>query len=87
MGVYFLSWKQLRRRVGALTFAGTASVVGLTVQRQYMLNRGDLFFNEYQMIKDDTNYYHSLHEQVMLGFDEKALNQREQESGVLALRK
>ena len=78
--------KQLRRRLGALTFVGVSTVVGLTVQRQYMLNRGDIFANEYEMIKNDSNYYHSLHEQVMLSHDEKVLDQREQESGVTRLR-
>ena len=38
------------------------------------------------MIKGDTNYYHSLHEQVQLGFDEKATDQTEKESGIEALR-
>lgn len=66
--------KQLRRRLGALTFVGVSTVVGLTVQRQYMLNRGDIFANEYEMIKNDSNYYHSLHEQVMLSHDEKVLD-------------
>jgi SAM-dependent methyltransferase len=51
-----------------------------------MLNRGDLFLNEYESIKNDTNYYHSLHEQVMLSHDEKTLDHREHESGISRLR-
>jgi hypothetical protein len=51
-----------------------------------MLSRADIFQNEYEMIKSDTNYYHSLHEQVWLGFDEKVLDQREGENGILKLR-
>lgn len=86
MSVYLLTMKQLRRRVAAVTFVGTSILFGLTVQRQYMLSRGDMFANEYQMIKSDTNYYHSLHEQVMLSHDEKVLDMRENESGVTALR-
>lgn len=60
--VYMLTGKQLRRRIAALSFIGASTLVGVTVQRQYMLSRGDLFANEYEMIKNDTNYYHSLHE-------------------------
>ena len=81
-----LTSKQLRRRIAALSFIGTSALVGVTVQRQYMLSRGDLFANEYEMIKSDTNYYHSLHEQVMLSHDEKQLDARETESGVTKLR-
>lgn len=57
-----LTGKQIRRRITALAFIGASTLVGVTVQRQYMLSRGDLFANEYEMIKSDTNYYHSLHE-------------------------
>jgi len=35
------------------------------------------------MIKGDSNYYHSLHEQVLLGFDEKILDSKESENGIL----
>lgn len=51
-----------------------------------MLSRGDIFQNEYEMIKGDTNYYHTLHEQVLLGFDEKVLDEKESENGILKLR-
>ena len=41
---------------------------------------------EYEMLRSDPNYYHGLHEQIMLGFDEKTLHQQEEMNGVLKLR-
>ena len=83
---YLLTFKQLTRRLGFVAFLSGTGFLGAQFQRLYMVNRGDLFANEYQMIKDDTNYYHSLHEQVALAYDEKQSNEREKESGILRLR-
>lgn len=62
MGVYFLSWKQLAKRSFGVGFALGAGFFGINMQRQYLLSRADIFQNEYEMIKGDTNYYHTLHE-------------------------
>lgn len=86
MGVYLLSRRQLARRIIGLSFSLGSGFLALNMQRQYMLSRGDIFQNEYEMIKSDTNYYHTLHEQVLLGFDEKVLDERENENGILKLR-
>jgi len=62
MGVYFLSWRQLAKRSFGVSFGLGSAFLAINMQRQYMLSRGDIFQNEYEMIKGDTNYYHTLHE-------------------------
>ena len=45
--------------------------------RQYMLNRGDVFVQEYGVLSDNPNFYHTLHEQVALGLDTKQIEAKE----------
>eukprot|EP00351_Strombidinopsis_sp_SopsisLIS2011_P003775 CAMPEP_0116872262 /NCGR_PEP_ID=MMETSP0463-20121206/2977_1 /TAXON_ID=181622 /ORGANISM="Strombidinopsis sp, Strain SopsisLIS2011" /LENGTH=187 /DNA_ID=CAMNT_0004512237 /DNA_START=88 /DNA_END=651 /DNA_ORIENTATION=+ len=42
---------------------------------------------EYQMLKSNPNFYHTLHEQIAIGFDEKLTDKDEKESGITDLRK
>ena len=39
------------------------------------------------MLKDNPNFYHTLHEQVMLSLDEKALDEKEADIEINVLRK
>lgn len=50
----------------------------------YRINK---FIGEYHALKTDPNFYHTLHEQVALGFDLNEQEQREQSAGISDLRK
>ena len=41
------------------------------LQRQYIVNKADYFQSEYEAIRGDPNFYHGLHEQVALGYNDK----------------
>ena len=83
---YILPLRMYLKRSLALSTIGLAGFCALEWQRQYMLSRGDMFAAEYEMIKGDTTYWHALHEQVQLGFDEKTLHGQEESNGILKLR-
>ncbi len=56
-----------------------AVCLGFEMQRQYMLNRADIFMQEYDILSENPNFYHTLHEQVALGLDVKAIEQKEKD--------
>ena len=75
--MFLLTNKQYRRRFTFLAAVTGASLIGLEMQRQYMLNRGDIFLQEYCILMENPNFYHTLHEQVGLGLDVKAIEESE----------
>ena len=44
-----------------------------------MLNRSDIFMQEYGMLRENPNFFHTLHEQVALGLDVKAIEEKERD--------
>ena len=62
MAKYLLTRKQFLRRTFGIGFVAASGWVGIQMQRNYMLSRGDNFSAEYALIKDDVNFYHTLHE-------------------------
>ena len=68
-----------------------ASLVGSAalayeVQRQYLIHKFDLFLQEYDLQKQNQNFYHNLHEQVALNFNEKSQLKLDQENDLQRLR-
>ena len=61
-------------------------MAAVELQRQYMLNRSDIFMQEYAMLQSNPNYYHTLHEQVALGLDVKAIEEKERSMQITELR-
>lgn len=84
--IYLLTNKQYARRFSAFLFFSSSVVLGIELQRQYMLNRADIFAREYEMLRTNANYYHTLHEQVNLSLDSKAAEEKERKMEITRLR-
>ena len=60
--VFLLTNKQYKRRFFMLFAAGNAAFFSYIYQRQYIMNKSDLFYGEYFQLKKNPNFYHTLHE-------------------------
>lgn len=60
--IYLLTWRQYLKR-GAMLTSGLAGTLGyFELQRHYLEQRNLAFAYEYEVFKQNPNYYHSLHE-------------------------
>ena len=84
--VFMLTNRQYVRRFSLLTGVTIGSLVVFEVGRQYMLNRSDIFTQEYSLLAENPNFYHTLHEQVALGLDVKAIEAKERSMQITRLR-
>jgi hypothetical protein len=83
---YLLTARQWAKRSFAVAIIGSSGLLSFELQRQYIVNRSLTFDSEYLAIRKDSNFYHTLHEQVSLGYDEKVTHQKEIEWGIKELR-
>ena len=75
--IFLLTNKQYKRRFTFLVAFGGSTLLGFELSRQYLLSRSDIFTQEYSILNDNPNFYHTLHEQVALGLDVKAIEEKE----------
>jgi len=84
--VYMLTNKQYFRRCSFVLALGGTGFIAHELQRQYMLNRGDIFLQEYDLLVDNPNFYHTLHEQVARVYDVKEAEKKEKAMQITNLR-
>jgi len=70
---YLLTGRQWAKRSAAVALVGGCGLMSFELQRQYIVNRSLTFDTEYLAIRKDSNFYHTLHEQVAIGLDEKMI--------------
>ena len=84
--IYMLTAKQYFRRSLFLTALAGTGFLAYELPRQYIIHKSDNFIQEYDDLKENANFWHGLHEQVSLGFNEKSQIDKENDIGILELR-
>lgn len=85
--VYLLTNKQYARRFTFISLVAFSGFAGVQIMKGYVADREQRFLKEYAQLKSDPNFYHTLHEQVALGFDAKVHEGKERQSGIDSIRK
>ena len=82
MQAYMLTPKQVFRRTAFVSGCAGLTFFYFYYQITYVKKKESIFNMEYQMLKNNPNMYHSLHEEVALGHNEKEQEESEKLSKI-----
>ena len=85
--IFRLTNKQYKRRFIFLGFLAASGYGAILFMHGYSVDRERRFIREYDDLRSNPNFFHTLHEQVAIGFQAKQHEKSERKVGITDMRK